>query len=104
MARILLVEDDAAVRTLMEHVLTGAGYQVDQTATATGGRMLLAGVVYDLVVADGVLTLPIRLPPNACRELAPIAMRGRQWMSVASLPEQLSSKLGLLNETQAGRW
>ena len=55
MPRILLVEDDANVCALMEHVLPGAGYQVDPTATAAGARMLLAGGGYDLVLTDGVL-------------------------------------------------
>jgi CheY-like chemotaxis protein len=55
MPRILLVEDDADVRVLMEHVLIGGGYQVDPAATASGARMLLTGIQYDLVVTDWVL-------------------------------------------------
>jgi len=55
MPRILLVEDDANVCALMEHVLLGGGYQVDPTATAAGARMLLARGGYDLVLTDGVL-------------------------------------------------
>jgi DNA-binding response OmpR family regulator len=53
--RILLVEDDADVRSLMEHVLRDGGYQVDPTPTAAGARVLLAAGGYDLVLADGVL-------------------------------------------------
>ena len=53
--RILLVEDDADVSVLMEHVLLAAGYRVDPSATVAGARMLLAGGGYDLVLADGVL-------------------------------------------------
>ena len=41
MTRILLVEDDANVRLLMEHVLIDDRYQVDPAATAAAGRMLL---------------------------------------------------------------
>ena len=49
MPRILLVEDDANIRALMEHVLLGDGYQVDPAPTAAQARMLLAGGGYDLV-------------------------------------------------------
>jgi DNA-binding response OmpR family regulator len=55
MPRILLVEDDADVRTLMEHVLIGEGYAVDPTGTAAAARRLLREHDYDLLVADGVL-------------------------------------------------
>ena len=55
MTRILLVEDDASVRLLMEHVLIADGYQVDPAATAAAGRMLLARNRYELVLTDGVL-------------------------------------------------
>jgi DNA-binding response OmpR family regulator len=55
MPRILLVDDDADVRVLMEHVLTGDRYEVDPAATIAAGRTLLGSKHYDLVLADGVL-------------------------------------------------
>jgi CheY-like chemotaxis protein len=55
MARILLVEDDVDVRTVMEHVLITAEYEVDATGTETGARELLAGGSYDHVLADAKL-------------------------------------------------
>ncbi len=55
MARILLVEDDLELRLLLEHVLLGAGYEVDTTASVEGASALLGGAVYDLVLADGRL-------------------------------------------------
>ena len=55
MARILLVEDDANVRVLMEHVLLSERYQVDPAATIEAARVLIGRNRYDLVLADGVL-------------------------------------------------
>src|SRR5260221_8442810 len=53
--RILLVEDDADVRVLMEHVLIGDRYEVDPAATVAAADALLQRRHYDLVLADGVL-------------------------------------------------
>src|ERR1700686_5230026 len=54
-ARILLLEDDANVRVLMEHVLIAEGHEVNPIATVASARTLLARNHYDLVLADGVL-------------------------------------------------
>ena len=56
MARILLVEDDVDVRTVMEHVLIAAGYEIDVTGTVAGAHELLHYVSYDLVIADAKLS------------------------------------------------
>src|SRR5438874_13076446 len=55
MPRILLVEDDADVRVLMEHVLIGDRYEVDPAPTIAAARTLIGRKRYDLVLADGVL-------------------------------------------------
>jgi CheY-like chemotaxis protein len=55
MNRILLVEDDAELRLLLEHVLLGAGYEVDTAATVEAAFVRLEGRFYDLVLADGRL-------------------------------------------------
>jgi DNA-binding response OmpR family regulator len=55
MTRILVVEDDADVRLLLEHVLIGAGYDVDATGTEGSARELLCCFPYDLVIADAKL-------------------------------------------------
>lgn len=55
MKRILLVEDDAELRLLLEHVLLGAEYEVATAAGAEAARALLASSAYDLVIADGRL-------------------------------------------------
>jgi DNA-binding response OmpR family regulator len=53
MPRILLVEDDAAVRLLWEEVLLGADCEVDTAETAEAGGELIGCCDYDLIVTDG---------------------------------------------------
>jgi two-component system response regulator PilR (NtrC family) len=55
MTRILLVEDDPDLRLLLQHVLLGAGYDVDTAATVAAAKACLEGARYDLVLADGRL-------------------------------------------------
>jgi DNA-binding response OmpR family regulator len=50
--RILLVEDEPAVRDVLAHVLWTEGYHVDAAATFPEAITLLDTVVYDLVIAD----------------------------------------------------
>lgn len=55
MPRILLVEDDAELRLLLEHVLLGADYQVDVADGVGSACAHLEKQRYDLVLADGRL-------------------------------------------------
>ena len=55
MPRILLLEDDADVRVLAEHVLIADRHEVDPAATVAAARTLLRDRQYDLLLADGVL-------------------------------------------------
>jgi DNA-binding NtrC family response regulator len=55
MSRILLVEDDAEVRLLVEHVLLDADYDVECSETFKAAAALLAYRDYDLLIADGRL-------------------------------------------------
>ena len=55
MARILLVEDDANLLLLMEHVLRSEGHDIDLAATAQQAHSRLGQRRYDLVLADGKL-------------------------------------------------
>lgn len=67
MARILLAEDDADVRIVVEHVLLDGGYSVDAASDFEAARELLLSREYDLVLSDG------RLPDGTGMELADIA-------------------------------
>jgi two-component system response regulator HydG len=64
MPRILLIEDDANVRMILEHTLIDGGYEVDTAGTVTVGYELLASHIYKLVVADA------RMPDGSGIELA----------------------------------
>ena len=87
MARILLVEDDADVRLMLEHVLLHEGYEVDTADTVNGGKERLRFGSYDLALLDG------KLPDGHGAEIADAAtekgvkalivtgyaLRPRQW-------------------------
>lgn len=55
LSRILLVEDDADVRLMLEHVLLHEGYEVDTAETVNGGKERLRSGSYDLALLDGKL-------------------------------------------------
>lgn len=52
MAHILIVDDDAEVRTALECFLAGAGYSVSQAANGSEGLRLLEQKQIDLVITD----------------------------------------------------
>jgi CheY-like chemotaxis protein len=52
MKRILVVEDEEDVRTLVELVLRGVAYQVDSVRTAAAAREYIRTHAYDLVLTD----------------------------------------------------
>lgn len=54
MPRILLVEDDTAVRLVFLEILFDAGYEVDTAPSFEAGSAILdSGHVYDLLITDG---------------------------------------------------
>lgn len=59
MRRVLVVEDDAAVRVLVERLLCGAGYSVQ---TAPDARQAAAYILYDLPQTPDIALLDIVLP------------------------------------------
>ena len=67
MQRILVVEDDVALQLFIEHVLMGAGYEVDAIGTISGGADLLRSRRYDLVLSD------VKLPDGNGLEIADLA-------------------------------
>ncbi len=56
MTEILAIEDDWTVRTVLEHTLRSAGYDIDLVPGISDARELLAEGHYDLVLLD--LNLP----------------------------------------------
>jgi DNA-binding response OmpR family regulator len=49
---ILLIEDEATGREILEYVLNEAGYPVDVATTAAAAHTQLRSASYDLVIAD----------------------------------------------------
>ncbi len=74
-ARILIVEDDDAVRRVMEVALRSAGYLVSSTTTATGAFPLLEDRQPDLVVLD--LVMPGMDGESFCQEARAKGYDGR---------------------------
>lgn len=50
--KLLVVEPDAAARTLLDQILTAAGYTVEEFASAHDARILLDDGLFDLAVVD----------------------------------------------------
>lgn len=53
--RILVVDDDAAVRTLVRTVLESAGYEVTTARNGCEAISLIAASDYDLVLLDAIM-------------------------------------------------
>ena len=95
MPRILIVEDEADVRFVIEHVLLDAGYDVDTTGTMHGGLDLLRFRTYDLIVADG------KLPDGTGLDVADAAQkRGTKTLVITgyafTLPADASAQYEIL--------
>jgi two-component system, OmpR family, phosphate regulon response regulator PhoB len=54
-AHILVIEDDAALSTLLEYNLQAAGYDVTTAASAEDGKSLYAGGIFELIILDWML-------------------------------------------------
>jgi two-component system, OmpR family, phosphate regulon response regulator PhoB len=66
-ARILVIEDDAALVTLLEYNLHAAGYEVATAMSAEDGEVLLASDPFDLIILDWML--PEMSGIELCRRL-----------------------------------
>lgn len=56
MARVLVVEDDSSLRTVIRLVLEGAGHEVEEAPNGEAAVAALVAAVPDVVVAD--MTMP----------------------------------------------
>ena len=54
-ARILVIEDDAAIVTLLQYYLEAAGYEVATAGDAEQGELLLSEQLFDMLVLDWML-------------------------------------------------
>lgn len=54
-ARILLVEDDPAIVTLLDYNLDAAGYEVITATSGEEGELLLSEQLFDLIILDWML-------------------------------------------------
>jgi CheY-like chemotaxis protein len=65
--RILIVEDEPAVRALFERILSEDGYDVRAVATGRHALLLLRDITVDVVIVD--MSLPDRDGPDVIREM-----------------------------------
>lgn len=54
-ARVLIIEDDAALSELLDYNLSAAGYDVAKAASAEEGQLLLSEQTFDLILLDWML-------------------------------------------------
>lgn len=66
-ARVLLVDDDARLRSMLAEYLSGNGFEVSATGTCSAAAAKLARDAFDLIVLD--LVLPDRSGLDLCSEL-----------------------------------
>lgn len=71
-ARILLAEDDTAMRTYLERALVNAGFEVDSVDRGTAALPLLEDQQYDLLLSDIVMPEMDGIElAQKCNELSP---------------------------------
>ena len=76
-ARILVVEDDSAIVTLLDYNLKASGYEVVTAASAEDGELLLKEQDFDLAILDWML--PDKSGIDLCQTL-------RRSLKLAALP------------------
>jgi two-component system, OmpR family, phosphate regulon response regulator PhoB len=54
-AKILIIEDDASLVTLLHYNLTAAGFRVQTATSAEDGELLLSEDLFDLIILDWML-------------------------------------------------
>jgi DNA-binding NtrC family response regulator len=69
MPRILLVDDDDGVRTLLEHILSAANYEIDEAGSVKASLALLERNYYNLLLSD------LMLPDGSGMQIAEEAHR-----------------------------
>jgi DNA-binding response OmpR family regulator len=88
-ARLLLVEDDREVRTVLADVLRRAGYTVEEAGTRSESDGLLGSQPYDLVVLDA------RLPDGSAIAIAEDrARQGRPTLVITGYPDAMHQLVG----------
>jgi len=55
MAKILIIDDEAPIRTVINHILTREGHDVDEAENGEVGLRLIELHPYDLVITDIVM-------------------------------------------------
>jgi len=66
-SRLLLIDDDARLATMVKDYLGPAGFEIDTAASLSAGRASLAEHAYDALVLD--LMLPDGDGLDLCREV-----------------------------------
>jgi DNA-binding response OmpR family regulator len=92
MKRILIIEDDPAIRTGLKETFTSEGYSVSEADTGTNGFELASNNNFDLIILD--LILPGKDGIEICKELRSDGVKTPIIM-VTSRKEEIDKILGL---------
>jgi len=95
MPRILLVDDDTAVRLVFLEILFDAGYEVDTAHSfAAGSAILESGHPFDPLIADGRFTggTGSALADKATERVVPVPVVTRNSFGIASRKYRVLAK------------
>lgn len=95
--RVLLVEDDRQLRTVIARGLREAAFAVEQAATGTQALTLALENEYDLIILD--IMLPGKDGISVCRAIRKKGGRCRSLCSPRSTASSNASKVSMLART-----
>ncbi|MBI2427182.1 MAG: response regulator transcription factor [Ignavibacteriales bacterium] len=92
MKKLLIIEDEIAVRNGLKELLTAEGYSVDTYGTGKAGVDMVKSVVYDVILLD--VMLPDMTGFDVCRTVRSLGVSSRILMLTAR-GEEIDKVLGL---------
>ena len=89
-AHLLVVDDDARIRQLLQRFLTRSGFWVSVARDAAQARRLLEGLEFDMLILD--VMMPGESGIELCRRLSPT---GQKFLMLSALGDTMDRVVGL---------